>query len=158
MLAVDFFINLFSTRKYLEQQVLERTRNLQESERRFHDLVNLLPEMVWETDPLGNVSYANQLAIQRLNLASSSEKPTIWFNRIVPEQQEPVKAYFQEMMLGHDLGLREFRALDKNNIAFPVLLRSAPILQEIASSVLGLLLSIFPKDMPSRSNCAVLKK
>jgi len=130
MLAVDFFINLFSTRKYLEQQVLERTRNLQESERRFHDLVNLLPEMVWETDPQGNVSYANQLAFQRLNLASSGEKPTIWFNRIVPEQQEPVKAYFQEMMLGHDLGLREFRALDKNNIPFPILLRSAPILQE----------------------------
>ena len=129
MLTIDFFIYLFSNRKFLEQQVLERTRNLQESERRFHDLVNLLPEMVWETDNLGRITYANQFAIQRLRLTSDVENPRTWFERFIPEQHEMVTRYFKDMIQGQDLGLREFRALDKDDKPFPVLLRSSPILQ-----------------------------
>jgi len=130
MLATVFFIYLFSNRKHLEQQVEERTRNLQESERRFHDLVNLLPEMVWETDQQGNVSYANQFAIQRLGFSRSPDSPTVWFGHIVPEQRDIAINYFKETMLGHSLGLKEFRALAQDNVPFPVLLRSAAIIQE----------------------------
>ena len=50
LLTAIFMIYLFINRRYLEQQVQERTQNLRESERRFHDLVDLLPEMVLETD------------------------------------------------------------------------------------------------------------
>ncbi len=130
MLTTVFFSYLFFNRKYLEQQVEERTRNLQKSERRFHDLVNLLPEMVWETDQQGKVTYANQFALQRLGLSDRPDTPAVWFDHIVPEQREMVLNYFKEAMLGHNLGLKEFRALGKDDTSFPVLLRSAPIIQE----------------------------
>jgi len=58
-----------------------------ESEGRFHDLVNLLPEMVLETDLTGNITYANKVAIKQLqlsfakdtgtNFSSSSEKTNV---------------------------------------------------------------------------------
>lgn len=132
MLTAVFFIYLFSNRKHLEQQVWERTLNLQKSERRFHDLINLLPEMVWETDHQGNVTYANQLAFQRLGLSGNPDAAVDWFGNIAEEQREMVIGHFHETILGHDLGLREFRAVDKDGAPFPVLLRSAPIIQETA--------------------------
>ena len=130
MLAIVFFIYLFSNRRHLEQQVWERTRNLRESERRFHDLVNLLPEMVWEADRSGRVTYANKIAIRRLGLSDSPAAPVIWFDFIVPGQRGMVADYFAESLQGHDLGLREFRAAGKDGGSFPVLLRSAPIFRD----------------------------
>ncbi len=130
MLTTNFFIYLFSNRKYLERQIGERTLNLQKSERRFHDLVNLLPEMVWETDRQGNVTYANQLAFQRLGLFSSPDAPASWFDYIVPEQRPLAESYFTESIRGNDLGLREFRAVGKDAAPFPILLRSVPIAQD----------------------------
>jgi two-component system, cell cycle sensor histidine kinase and response regulator CckA len=127
-LTVVFFINLFSNRRYLEQQVGERTRNLRESERRFHDLVNLLPEMVWEADQSGRVTYANKIAIRRLGLSDFPDTPIVWFDFIVPVQRESVVDYFAESLQGIDLGLREFRAAGRNGESIPILLRSAPIL------------------------------
>lgn len=130
MLAIVFFINLFSNRRHLEQQVWERTRNLRESERRFHDLVNLLPEMVWEADRSGRVTYANKIAIHRLGLSDSPAAPVNWFDFIVPMQRGLVAEYFEESLHGHDLGLREFRAAGRDGGSFPVLLRSAPIFRD----------------------------
>ncbi len=135
MLATNFFIYLFSNRKYLEQQVGERTLNLQKSERRFHDLVNLLPEMVWETDQQGRVTYANQLAFGRLGLSSGPDTPVSWFDHIAPEQRQMAESYFSESMQGSDLGLREFRAVGHDKAPFPILLRSAPIVQD--GSIIG---------------------
>ncbi len=65
-----FTLYLFLNRRYLEQQVVERTRNLMESERRFHDLVDLLPEMVLETDLDGTILYGNRAAREQLRSAT----------------------------------------------------------------------------------------
>ena len=129
-LTIVFFINLFSNRRYLEQQVWERTRNLRESERRFHDLVNLLPEMVWEADQSGRVTYANKIAMRRLGLSDSPDTPIVWFDFIVPVQRKSVVEYFAESLQGRDLGLREFRAAGRDGGSVPILLRSAPILKD----------------------------
>lgn len=129
MITIVFFLYLYSNRKYLEQQVSERTKNLQASERRFHDLVNLLPEMVWEADYLGKITYANQIAMHRLDLSERLEQPVNWLNFVIPGSQQQAASYFEASLRGDDPGLKEFRLVCSDGGAFPVLLRSSPILE-----------------------------
>ena len=52
------------SRNGLEQRVWERTAELEESNERFHTLVELLPEIVFETDLNERYTYANRQAIE----------------------------------------------------------------------------------------------
>ncbi|KAB2889011.1 MAG: response regulator [Desulfobulbaceae bacterium] len=130
MLTAIFVAYLYSNRKYLEQQILQRTKNLQESERRFHDLVNLLPEMVWEASHSGQLIYANQIAMSRLGLDDVKNQPASWLDFVAPDQHSAIAKYFSAILNGHDPGLREFRLKDNDDGEFPALLRAAPIVQD----------------------------
>jgi two-component system, cell cycle sensor histidine kinase and response regulator CckA len=122
-----FIISLFLNRKFLKQQVVERTRNLQESERRFHNLVDLLPEMVLETDLTGKIEYCNKVANERLKIPTTTENPPTFSQFIVNEQREKADQYFNFSLFNDSSGLQEFTATDRENRPFPVLIRSAPI-------------------------------
>lgn len=128
MLTAVFISYLYSNRKLLEQQVHERTKNLQESEKRFHDLINLLPEMVWEVNRSGDIIYANQIAMNRLGNADSLQTSKSWFDCVSPDQHSAVHDYFQQVLKGIDPGLKEFRLVDSTYGDFPALLRSSAIL------------------------------
>ena len=127
MLAILFVLNLFYNRKLLEQQVFERTRKYRESERRFHDLVNLLPEMVCETDSHGKLTYANQLTLKRLNIAEPEMLGNSIFDYIIPEQRARAHKYFTEVIQGQKQNLNEYTARIEDGTIFPVMVRSAPI-------------------------------
>ncbi|MCP4343457.1 MAG: response regulator [Desulfobulbaceae bacterium] len=128
LLTTFFIFHLFINRKFLEQQVLERTRNLLESERRFHDLVNLLPEMVVETDLTGNIIYANKAAKDQLFLNIDPDTAINFFHFIQDDEREKAKRHFQNSLIEKRSGLIEFTAVDRNNRVFPILIRSAPII------------------------------
>jgi two-component system, cell cycle sensor histidine kinase and response regulator CckA len=130
VLLGNLMAGLFRKRKELAQQVRERTQNLQESERRFHDLVNLLPEMVWETDREGRVLYANQMAQMRLGMSEAMPTDRSWISSIAAEQRRNATDYFAEVIRGESQGLREFSADSGQDSSFPILIRSAPIFQE----------------------------
>ncbi len=126
-LTLIFIVHLFINRKFLEQQIQERTRNLLESERRFHDLVNLLPEMILETDLTGNITYANKVAKNQLQLSLEQDTTPNFFDLIKEEEREGAQKNFQKSLNGERSGLIEFTACDKNNKIYPILIRSAPI-------------------------------
>jgi two-component system cell cycle sensor histidine kinase/response regulator CckA len=127
LLTAIFITHLFINRKFLEQQVLERTQNLQESERRFHDLVNQLPEMVIETDLTGNIIYANKAAKDQLFLKIDPDTAINFFHFIPEDEREEAKRNFRNSLIEKRSGLAEFTAVDRNNRVFPILIRSAPI-------------------------------
>jgi two-component system, cell cycle sensor histidine kinase and response regulator CckA len=125
LLTTLFVVQLSFNRKKLEKQVAERTRHLLTSERRFEDLVNLLPEMVLETDLNGIILYANQTASTRLlgdNLVGQN-----FLNCITGDGQLVAEQQFQAALGGNRTGLREYNALDLNGRFIPVLVRAAPI-------------------------------
>lgn len=132
VLSALMISRLFSNRKHLEKLIRERTRNLIESERRFHDLVNLLPEMVWETDVDGCVQYANQIALLRLGLNGEEygKRGTRWISAIVPEQRAQAANYFRGVVFEDAQGLQEFKAVDQHGVEFPMLIRSAPMMRD----------------------------
>ena len=128
LLLTAIFINhLFDNRKFLEQQIKERTRNLRESERRFHDLVNLLPEMVVETNLMGDITYANEAAKNRLQLTIKQSVSANIFQFIHVNERALARQNFQKTLQGDPSRLDEFTAIDGNNKIVPILIRSAPI-------------------------------
>ena len=126
LVTLVFIGYLFLNRRYLEQQVIERTRNLLESERRFHDLVDLLPEMVLETDLTGAIQYCNRAARERLKIALPPEKSPFSEFLIESERQQGLE-HFRISLHDGNAGLKEFMAVDPEGRTFPVLLRAAPI-------------------------------
>jgi PAS domain S-box-containing protein len=126
-LTAIFITHLFINRKTLKRQVEERTQNLLESEKRFHDLVNLLPEMVVETDLSGNITYANKAAKELLQLPDTADSAASFFDFIHESERQVAQKYFRKSMQNERLGLVEFTARDQRGRIFPILIRSAPI-------------------------------
>ena len=131
LLLTAIFINhLFAGRKFLEQKIKERTKNLLESERRFHDLVNLLPEMVIETNLQGDITYANEAAQKQLQLTIKQSGCANFFQCIQENEREPARQNFRKTLQGEQSRLVEFTVINGNNKSFPILIRSAPIVVE----------------------------
>jgi len=127
LLATILMVYLLNSRKLLESQVDERAKNLAASERRFHHLVNLLPEIVVETDLNGKILYANEIAIKQFDFSELPEVPMNLFDFVVPQEKIRAQKKFLETFKNIDSGLTEFTALKTDGATFPALLRSAPI-------------------------------
>jgi PAS domain S-box-containing protein len=123
-LLILFLVN---RRQTLESLVQERTRSLLESQHRFHDLVNLLPEMVLETDLYGNISYANNVARQRFGIIQDNSGANL-FDFFPPDTRRNAKHLFQQSL--EQGTLHQDMLIDRNHHTFPVLVRSAPIIHE----------------------------
>ncbi len=136
MLLVLSLLRSLSYRKLLEQQVRERTRSYRESERRFHDLVNLLPEMVCETDSRGILSFANEITLKRFAIPPDEVNGRSYFDLVVDRQRRRLEDHFNRVLQGHDQGLTKFTARGSDDHHFPVLIRSAPIYRD--SQVTGI--------------------
>ena len=122
-----FMSYLLLHRRQLEKTVAERTKSLSASETRFHNLVNLLPEMIWEADKHGNISYANKAAIDRFTLNNYEHNNLRWFDLIVEDQRMLARQNFENCLKGREEGLQEFDAIDKDGQKFPILVRSSVI-------------------------------
>lgn len=117
-----FIVYLFHNRKLLEQEVEERTR-------RYHELVNLLPEMVLETDEHGKIIYANKIALLRFGIERLKSTAFFLSHFINLQEDGSSKDFWRSVLsLNHDQSEYVARSHDGND--FPVLIRSAPILKD----------------------------
>ncbi|MBM9512438.1 hybrid sensor histidine kinase/response regulator [Desulfogranum marinum] len=127
LLIIIIIDSLLRRRAILEQLVLERTKNLRDSERRFHDLVNLLPEMVFEIDTDGNITYANKEAQCRLGFKWEKTENHNLFSYIVEKEGTTVRERFQKALQDGNTDLKEFKAKGGDGTSFPLLLCAASI-------------------------------
>jgi PAS domain S-box-containing protein len=125
--ATLYVVNLRTNRRVLAEKVQERTRKYRDSEQRFHDLINLLPEIVCETDVQGRLTYVNKIALKRFGLSGTEIQSTTCFDLIIDTQQERARKNFALFLQGQELELQEFTARSTDGQTFPVLIRSAPI-------------------------------
>lgn len=127
LLTISLIIFLFQNRRHLEDEVEIRTRKLRNSEQRFHDLVNFLPEIVLETDMDGNITYANQAAKNRLAPELTSEKPRNFLDFIAENDRKDAQKNFDASIQGEPIELQEYSVIGYNSSPFPVLLKIAPL-------------------------------
>jgi len=128
----------------LEQLVFERTGKLAESERRFRELVDLLPQIVFEIDESGNVQFMNRAAFAATGHTEEDFRRGLnAFRMFVPEDHDKAMQGIRRIMSGETVGGREYSILRKDGTAFPALVHAAPIMREgRAAGVRGIVIDI----------------
>jgi len=140
--------------------ITERKRSvnaLRESEERFKDLANLLPQPVWETDLEGNFTYANRVGYENFGYTPQNlEKGVSVANIIAPEDRERVVSNFGKTLRGIEFEDHEYTCLTKDGRKFPALIYSSPIIKDgEPSGVRGVTLDITDRKL---AELALIKK
>ncbi len=112
-------------------------RALEESKTRFKDLAELLPQIIFETDKKGNLTFVNLVAhdivgytIEELNQGMNA------LDFIIPEERKRVANNINRIINGEQLGLEKYIGLRKDGSKFPIQVHSTPI--ELDGEFVGL--------------------
>jgi len=104
---------------------------VRESEQKFRELADLLPQTIFELDMLGNFTFANRQAFE-----SSSYTPediARGLNALqlfIPEDRDRVGENMKRRLSGEEFGATEYTELRKDGSTFPVLVYSVPVIRE----------------------------
>jgi len=104
---------------------------LQKSEKRFRDMADLLPQVIFEMDLEGNLTYVNRSALDIYGYSSEEfEKGLNVFTTIAPEEHERAKGNIKKVLTGQPRKNLEFTAIRKDKTTFPVMIYSTPVLDD----------------------------
>jgi PAS domain S-box-containing protein len=120
---------LISMRDISERKRAEEM--LANSEKRFRQLAELLPQIVFETDLRGNITFANQYAVKTLGYAPEDVRSGIPIGALMAEgDRDGIQQLFREILNGGETSALEFQLIRKNGERFPVLLHANAILED----------------------------
>ncbi|MDH7593957.1 MAG: ATP-binding protein [Methanomicrobiales archaeon] len=108
-------------------QLKENIRRCEASERRFADLVQLLPQGVFETDPIGQVTYANPMAYHLFGMERTETGLNI-FDILAPEDRDRAKAKFAGILHGEKTEGSEYTGVRKDGSRFPIMVYTTRII------------------------------
>jgi PAS domain S-box-containing protein len=104
---------------------------LKRSEQRYRELSNSLPEIVFETDITGRITFFNQRAFEITGFSPEELKKGMnMLSFVVPEEQEKARENIAKSMTGENLGTNEYTLLRRNGSTFPALVRTNAIISE----------------------------
>jgi PAS domain S-box-containing protein len=104
---------------------------LKESEERFRELAELMPETVFEVDLEGKLTFVNRNAFNYFGYTQQDLKKGLKsFDMIIPKDRERAQDNVGKIMKGEKSGINEYTALRKDGGTFPVMIHSTPIFKE----------------------------
>jgi len=114
----------------LERLVLERTTKLAASEKRFRELADLLPQIVFEIDENGKIQFMNRAAFAATGYAEEDfHRGLNAFHMFAPAEHDRATEGIQRIMTGETMGGHEFTALRRDGTTFPVIAYTAPVMR-----------------------------
>ncbi|MGB9023180.1 MAG: PAS domain S-box protein [Candidatus Bathyarchaeia archaeon] len=115
----------------LEQLVFERTSKLAESETRFREFADLLPQIAFETDEKGNFTFANRAGLALTGYAQEDiDKGLNALQLFAPEDWNTFQDRFKRILGGEPSVGSEYTILRKDGSPFPVIMHIVPIVRE----------------------------
>lgn len=106
-------------------------QKLKESEKKYRDLVNLLPDIILEADSKFNLTYANSVASEKFGYTRKDFKKGLKiFQFIHPKEKKQVHDYLKNLYNGGKVQPQEFRLRKKNGSFIYTRVNSSPILKE----------------------------
>lgn len=129
-------------RDITEKKVIEES--LIESERKFRDLANLLPQVVFEIDLLGRITYVNQPAYRSFGYTPEDlEQGLSFWEVILPEERDLAKLNFRNAIEGRLSQGTEYTTVTKDGTHLKTMVYSSPIIKENqVTGIRGILVDI----------------
>ena len=104
---------------------------LRDSELKYREFVDLLPQPVVELDEECNFKLVNTTALEAFGYGREEfERGVSVFQTVAPEDRERMRANIERRLRGEDLGGSEYTMMRKDGSRFPVLVYSSPIVRE----------------------------
>ena len=119
---------------------------LRETERKYRDLAESLPQVIFEVDSTGNLIYLNQTG--HALFGYSPEDVAKGFNVLeafIPEDRERIAGDIMLNVQGQKLGRQEYTAIKKDGTKFPAGVHANRVMREqTATGVRGILIDLTP--------------
>jgi len=104
---------------------------LRESEKKCRELSELLPEVIFETDATGLLTFVNQAAFERFGYSREDfDKGLNALQMLVPEDRNRGKENIGRVLRGETVGSTEYMAMKKDGTTFTCIINSTPIIHE----------------------------
>ena len=120
-----------------ENEARKRTEeSLRESEEKFRDMANLLPQIVFEIDISGNITYVNK---QAYSIFGYDINELIGLNSLIfhiPEERDMIKENILLKLAGKEVERKEYNMVRKNGFVFPSLIYTSQVFN--ANKIVGL--------------------
>ncbi len=128
-------------------------KKLKESEERFRNLANLLPQGVFETDLEGRIIFSNLKSLENSGYTQEDFENGVYISQLfLPEEVERVNKNFQEVLSGETIEGNEYIALRKDGTTYPVEVTSSPIIRdEQVVGVRGIVIDITKRKQEEES-------
>ncbi|TFH01318.1 MAG: PAS domain S-box protein, partial [Calditrichales bacterium] len=118
----------------LYKEELKRKRAeaaLRESEKKFRELSDLLPQIVFETNLNGELIFVNKQAFELFGYSKSEFKKGLnMIDMIIPEEREQVLKNVANLYNGKKEQDSEYTALRKDGSRFPILIYSSRVMKD----------------------------
>lgn len=126
---------------------------LTKSEQRYRELANFLPEIVFEADITGKITFFNQRAFEITGFSPEEIKKGMnMLSFVVPEEREKAKENVAKSIIGKNLGTNEYTLLRKDGSTFPALVRTSPIISETkVKGIRGIVMDITDRKQMEKS-------
>ena len=122
-LAVSFNI--------MAADLLKSYTALLDSEEKYRQLSDLLPQVVFEADERGHLTFANRIAFDLFGYTIDDlSKGVNALQMLIPEDRDRARKNIQRVLNGEKFGSTEYTALRKDGRTFPILIYSNPIIRE----------------------------
>ncbi|MGD0451564.1 MAG: PAS domain S-box protein [Candidatus Bathyarchaeia archaeon] len=104
---------------------------VRKSEAKYRELANFLPEMVFEADLTGKITFISQRASEVAGFTREElEKGLNLLSFIVPEERERAMENMKKSLAGAEHGANEYTLLRKNGTTYPAIVRTNLIISE----------------------------
>jgi PAS domain S-box-containing protein len=120
--------------------------NLRETERKYRELAESLPQVIFEVDSKGNLVYLNQTGYALFGYTPEDlAKEFNVLEAFIPEVRERIATDIMLNVQGQKLGRQEYTALKKDGTKFPVGVHASRVMRDqTATGVRGILIDFTP--------------
>jgi PAS domain S-box-containing protein len=129
IVLVSFIFNNYRHKQQLKQ--LNADIALRESEEKYRDLANLLPQVMFEVDNNNQLSFLNTAGTELTGYSMHDISNGLGFTAMfVPEDSERLQANLNQIFSGNIINGLEYTASKKNGLTFPVLCYFSPFVDK----------------------------
>ncbi|MBD3169465.1 MAG: PAS domain S-box protein [candidate division Zixibacteria bacterium] len=105
-------------------------RYVRESEARLREIIELLPEAVFELDRQGRMVYLNRAGMELFGISEDAIKAGVdGFMFFAPEYVDKGRKAFEELLAGRKPGKAEYIGQNKDGRRFPAIVHSGPVFE-----------------------------